>query len=225
MRWSDIEWRNKSALVTIRDTKENQLRHALISMHSINHLLAWRNQYPGDATGENYVFLNFEGTPIHYRSLVKLYEGLQFEKQGKKKIRRMPKFTPHDVRRWRTTNLYRQGTSRSTVCTMLWGSTKTTCDSGYSQFGAGDMYSELEVLYGISETTDTQKPLQPNYCPACGTLNAAGIRFCGQCGRSLSEEATQHLTTVEIDLRKSPEYLEALREYIKSEIQKEVNRK
>lgn len=225
LRWKDIEWRNKSAIVTIRDTKENQIRTALISMHSIQHLLSWRNQYPGDATGENYVFVNSEGNYLAYRSLAKIYSQIQFEKRGKKQHRRMPRFTPHDVRRWRTTNLYRQGVSRSTACVMLWGSTKTKCDSGYSQFSASDMHSELEVLYGISETTDTQKPLQPNYCPACGTLNAAGIRYCGSCGRPLSEEATQNISALETIIRQSPEYLASLQEYIKSEIQREINRK
>lgn len=223
LRWGDIEWRSKSALITIRDTKEDQLRKALISMHSVQHLLAWRNMYPGDPRGEAHVFLNSENKNLTYPSIEKIYHNLQFETKGKKKIRRMPKFTVHDVRRWRTTNLYRQNVSRSTVCKMLWGSTKTKCDSGYSQFSTGDMHSELEVLYGISEIRDTQKPLQPNYCPACGTLNAAGIRFCGSCGRCLSDDAADQLSSVELSIRQSPEYLAALQEYIREEVKKEVD--
>ena len=149
--------------------------------------------------------------------LLRMYKKLQETKPN------MPKFTPHDLRRFRTTNLKRQGVSRSALTTMLWGSENTRCDAGYSQFGPQDAISEMEVLHGIKERTDTQKPLQPNYCPACGTLNAAGIRFCGSCGRCLSDDAADQLSSVELSIRQSPEYLAALQEYIRAEVKKEVD--
>lgn len=219
MRWQDIEWRSKSAKVIIRDSKQSQLREAYISMNSISHLLAWRNMYPGDADGMSYVFLNQKGDYISYHTLRTMYRKLQESREG------LPPFTPHDLRRFRTTNLKRQGVSRSALTTMLWGSENTRCDAGYSQFSADDAISEMEVLHGIKEQTDTQKPLQPNYCPRCGTLNAAGIRFCGQCGSSLSADAINSMNSLESDLRQSPEYLSALQEYIRKEVQKEMQKR
>lgn len=217
LRWQDIEWKSKSATVTIRDSKQGQLREAYISMNSIQYLLTWRNMYPGEAEGMNYVFLDSMNDYISYHTLLRMYKKLQETKPN------MPKFTPHDLRRFRTTNLKRQGVSRSALTTMLWGSENTRCDAGYSQFGPQDAISEMEVLYGIKERTDTQKPLQPNYCPACGTLNAAGIRFCGSCGRCLSDDAADQLSSVELSIRQSPEYLAALQEYIRAEVKKEVD--
>lgn len=219
MRWQDIEWRSKSAKVNIRDSKQNQIREAYISMNSIPHLLAWRNMYPGDADGMNYVFLDKRGKFLSYHTLISMYRKIQENREG------LPPFTPHDLRRFRTTNLKRQGVSRSALTTMLWGSENTRCDAGYSQFSADDAISEMEVLHGIKERTDTQKPLQPNYCPRCGTLNAAGIRFCGACGSALSSDAVNSMNTLESDLRQSPEYLSALQEYIREEVKREMQRR
>lgn len=216
MRWQDIEWRSQYAKVIIRDSKCAQIREAYISMNSISHLLAWRNMYPGDADGMSYVFLDQNGDYISYHTLRRMYQKLQAGCEG------LPPFTPHDLRRFRTTNLKRQGVSRAALTTMLWGSENTRCDAGYSQFSPEDALSEMEVLHGIKERTDTQKPLQPNYCPACGTLNAAGIRFCGSCGRSLSDEATADISSIEQIIRQSPEYLSALQSYIQEMVKKEM---
>lgn len=209
LRWSDIEWRDKSAMVKIRDSKESQIRSAFVSL-SIPHLIIWRNMYPGKADGENYVFLNAWGDPLKYATYSKLLRDLQFTRRDGTSVRRMPAFTPHDLRRWRVTNLYIQGVSRSAVCTQMWGSTKTVYDSGYSQFSTEDMYSEIEVLYGIREKTTKQKPLEMIYCPACLTLCSPGIRYCPQCGKALDGDAVSELETIKAEIKKSPEFLREL---------------
>ena len=209
LRWSDIEWRDRSAMVKIRDSKENQIRSAFVSI-SIPHLITWRNMYPGKPEGENFVFLNSYGAPLKYAAYVKLLKSLQFTHRDGMRIRRMPEFTPHDLRRWRVTNLYIQGVSRSAVCTQMWGSTKTVYDSGYSQFSTEDMYSEIEVLYGIREITAKQKPLDMIYCPACLTLCSPGIRYCPQCGKPLASEAVNELEKIKAEIKKSPEFLREL---------------
>ncbi|HJJ96799.1 MAG TPA: tyrosine-type recombinase/integrase, partial [Methanocorpusculum sp.] len=80
LRWKDIQWRNRSAVITIRVTKTNQelQRTAHISMNSVSQLLAWRNEYPGDPTGENYVWLNQEGKPLKYNTYERKLKDLQF---------------------------------------------------------------------------------------------------------------------------------------------------
>lgn len=209
LRWSDIEWRNKSAMVKIRDSKEDQIRSAFVSL-SIPHLIIWRNMYPGKPEGENFVFLNSYREPLKYEAYSKILNNLQFTHLDGVRIRRMPKFTPHDLRRWRVTNLYIQGVSRSTVCTQMWGSTKTRYDSGYSQFSTEDMYSEIEVLYGIKEKTARQKPLEMIYCPACLSLCSPGIRYCPQCGKALADDAVSELESIKSEIKKSPEFLREL---------------
>lgn len=209
LRWSDIEWRNKSAQVRIRDSKEDQIRYAFTAL-SLPHLIAWRNMYPGKPEGENFVFLNNYQEPLKYAVYTKILKNLQFTHRDGIRIRRMPAFTPHDLRRWRVTNLYIQGASRSTVCKQMWGSTKTTYDSGYSQFSTEDMYSEIEVLYGIREKTAKQKPLDMIYCPACLSLCSPGIRYCPQCGKALADDAVSELETIKAEIKKSPEFLREL---------------
>ena len=196
LRWKDIEWRDKSALVTISDTKENQSRKAFISANSISCLLIWRNMYPGTASGDNLVFINNRNTPIKYITYAKYVRDLQFTYENGERVRRMPQFTPHDIRRWRATNLFIQGASRSAVCTQLWGTTKTVMDSVYSQYDSENMFSEMEQLYGIAEEPDNLKPLAPNYCPVCQTLNPQGNRYCKDCGAALDPAAAEALATL-----------------------------
>lgn len=215
LRWCDIEWRDKSAMVRIRDSKEGQIRSAFVSL-SIPHLIAWRNMYPGKPEGENFVFLNNYQEPLKYAVYTKILKSLQFTRRDGCRIRRMPAFTPHDLRRWRVTNLYIQGVSRSAVCTQMWGSTKTVYDSGYSQFSAEDMYSEIEVLYGIKEKTAKQKPLDMIYCPACLSLCSPGIRYCPQCGKALADDAVSELETIKAEIKKSPEFLRELASLLSS---------
>lgn len=222
MRWKDIQWRDRFAIVTVRATKTRQelQRTALISMNSVSHLLAWRNEYPGDPTGENYVWLNQNGDPLKYPTYERKLKELQFTHKDGKKVRRMPDFSSHDIRRWRVTNLYIQGVSRSSVCLQMWGSTNTRMDSVYSQFSKKDMYNELERLYGIKSEIDRQKPLQPNYCSHCGRLNPPGQRFCGDCGQSLIKEAGDELIEAKNSIRISPEYLSQLQEIIQITVNK-----
>lgn len=96
------------------------------------------------------------------------------------------------------------------MCTQMWGSTKTVYDSGYSQFSTEDMYSEIEVLYGIREKTAKQKPLDMIYCPACLTLCSPGIRYCPHCGKALADDAGSELETIKAEIKKSPEFLREL---------------
>lgn len=209
LRWCDIEWRDKSAMVKIRDSKEGQIRSAFVSI-SIPHLITWRNMYPGEPEGENFVFVNSHLDPLKYAVYSKMLRNLQFTHRDGCRLRRMPAFTAHDLRRWRVTNLYIQGVSRSAVCTQMWGSTKTVYDSGYSQFSTEDMYSEIEVLYGIREKTAKQKPLDMIYCPACLSLCSPGIRYCPQCGKALADDAVSELETIKAEIKKSPEFLREL---------------
>lgn len=217
LRWCDIEWRNKSAMVSIRDSKEDQIRYAPVAL-SIPHLITWRNMYPGKPEGENFVFLNSYNKPLKYAVYTRILKNIQFTRRDGCRIRRMPAFTSHDLRRWRVTNLLIQGVSRSAVCTQMWGSTKTVYDSAYSQFSTEDLYSEIEALYGIKEKTAKQKPLDMIYCPACLSLCSPGIRYCPQCGKALADDAVNELELIKSEIKRSPEFLRELQEIVRSQI-------
>lgn len=222
LNWQDIEWRDKAACVHIHDTKTDKERSAFVSMHSVSYLRQWMEMYPGIPKGDNPVFINDIQTRMLYSVYLRDLKKLQFKYVNGKRVRRMPEFSPHDLRRWRATNLFRQGVSRSTVCNQLWGTTKTTYDSVYSQFNEEDAYSEMEVIYGIKDKTDIQKPLPPNYCPICGKLNPAGQRFCGSCGFALQEDAQKDVTVVETAVAMSPQYMTMVQQYIRDEVRKAV---
>lgn len=221
LSWQDVEWRDKSAVIHIRDTKSNHAdRPSFVSLHSVKYLQEWMEMYPGVPKGDAPIFLNRINTQMKYAIYERELEKLQFTYVDGVKRRRMPKFSSHDIRRWRATNLFRQGATRSTVCLQLWGNTATRYDSVYSQFSEEDMYSELETIYGIKEKTDMQKPLPPNYCPICGSLNPAGKRYCGECGFALQSDAQKEVAIVENAVSVSPTYLTMMQQFVKDEVRK-----
>lgn len=199
VRWSDIAWKDQSAEVSITDTKQNQIRKAMISIQTLGYLIPWRNLYPGDPSGSNYIFLDQNGKYMSY--LVYSNHLKRVFTLANRSIKRsggqpLQKFSPHDIRRWRTTDLQRKKVSRPTIAMMLWGNVHTNTDSVYSQFNQADAISEMEVTTGIKSETPTQKPLSLNYCPACKTLHPSSTRFCSECGTALiySAAADPHHT-------------------------------
>lgn len=188
IRWADITWKDKSAEVTITDTKQNQIRKAMISIQTLGYLIPWRNLYPGDPSGTNYIFLGQNGKFMSYLTYsnhlkrVFILANRSIEQSGGQQLQ---KFSPHDIRRWRTTDLQRKKVSRSTIAMMLWGNVHTNTDSVYSQFNQADAISEMEVTTGIKSETPTQKPLALNYCPTCKTLHPSSTRYCSECGTTL----------------------------------------
>ena len=205
IRWGDITWKDKSAVVLIRDTKCNQRRTAYITMASIAPLREWRNMYPGLAEGEAPAFVMSNGEKVKYGYYITRLRRLQFNPDGS---RRMPHLTPHMLRNSRVTNLHVQGVSRSTICMQHWGTTNTNMDSVYSKFADSDAIAEFDSLYGISEKSEAQKPLGPNYCSFCGTLNTPSARYCSGCGRSLTESAEVDLNSVIESVQKSNKYMQ-----------------
>lgn len=211
LRWGDIEWRDKGAKVRIRDSKQDQIRFAFISMHSVSLLRIWRNMYPvGDAAGDDYVFLNKINRPLKYGVASRIVESLQWTHIDGKRVRRMPKFTCHEIRDWRATNLTKQGVSQAAISMQLWNKPKAEYYNAYARYSAEDSWNEIAALNGAAEHTPDQKPLDINYCPYCAVINPPGVKFCNECGMALTREAMSEVERVRLMVRKGPGYKRAL---------------
>lgn len=206
IRWGDIEWRNKSAVVTIRDTKCSQTRRAFVSMHTLSYLLEWRNAYPGSPEGESFVFLNERGDHLSYRSMSAKWTrsiaavraaGVKMENKGL-----------YSIRKSRISGLFRQGVSAAAIIDQHWKNKKTAMVETYSNFNSDDAVAELEVLHGIRDKSSQQKPLPPNYCSQCKTLNPAGNRYCAGCGKPLRAESMVAAEMVQNVLAANPQLMD-----------------
>ena len=210
IRWGDIEWRNKSAVVTIRDTKCSQTRRAFVSMHTLAYLLEWRNSYPGTPEGESFVFLNELGEHLSYRSMSARWDrsitavnaaGVKMDNKGL-----------YSIRKSRISGLFRQGVSAAAIIDQHWKNKKTAMVETYSNFNSDDAVAELEVLHGIRDKSAQQQPLAPNYCPVCKTLNPAGNRYCAGCGNPLRAESAAVAEKVQTVLAANPQLMNLFEE-------------
>lgn len=180
MMWGDIVFEDQTARITIRDTKENTRRTAFV-IAGLEHLIAWRNAYPGLAAGENPVFITRSGGRLRYANMVKMYHCWQ-DAAG------IPRGPTHYMRKSRATNLVLQNMPEHVIKSILWNNQKTSCYDAYVHITENDVRDGLLTNYGLRAPTTAQTPTIPIQCPACRFVNAPDSAYCRHCGQPLTDE-------------------------------------
>ena len=181
MTWKDLHF-NDTNVTIFTDFKTGKARTIPI-IASREYLSQWRNDYPGDPTGDNFVFITFRGKPLRYASLLKHIRSIAARANIQKHI------TLHLFRHSRITALARSGLSESTIKLLAWGTLETTMMSTYAHLTLDDVTASLEELSGIKrpEKTRESRKMKPLQCPHCAHINSPGMVFCGSCGSALDE--------------------------------------
>lgn len=196
MTWKDLRF-NDTNVTIYTDFKTGKPRNIPV-IASREYLSQWKNDYPGDPTGDNFVFVTFRGGPMKYPSLLKHIRGIAARAGIQKHV------TLHLFRHSRITALARSGMSESTIKLLAWGSLQTTMMGTYAHLTLDDVTASLEEMSGIQrrEKTRESKKMKPVQCPHCGNINSPGMQFCGTCGTPLDESALSQ-TEVVLDMLKT----------------------
>jgi len=181
MTWKDVHFNDMNVMINT-NFKTGKARNIPI-IASREYLSQWRNDYPGDPTGDNFVFVTIRGAPMRYASLLKHIRSIAARAGIEKHI------TLHLFRHSRITALARSGLSESTIKLLAWGSLETTMMSTYNHITNDDVVNSLEEMNGIvrPEKTRESRKMQPVQCSHCGNVNSPGMSFCASCGAALNE--------------------------------------
>ncbi|MGV8108981.1 tyrosine-type recombinase/integrase [Methanospirillum sp.] len=181
MRWKHLTFDGTGVIATVR-FKTEKTRHVRLVL-SKEHLIKWRSAYPGDATGDSFVFLTERGKPMTHAGITRQLGRLE------KRAGIDRHLTLHLFRHSRITHLLQQGVSESVIKMMMWGTIETKMFRDYAHLTGDDIDRELFSLYGIEHATAqvTDKKIEPHICPHCKELNSPISKFCHVCGHGLGD--------------------------------------
>lgn len=183
LQWQDVTFNNWGARIRT-DGKTGKPRSIPIISYR-DYLAAWKAEYPKDASGENFVFLNMHGKPLQYRGVVKSIQRFAQEAGITKKV------TLHTFRHSRVTHALRGGMQETICKKVFWGNENTNMIATYSHLVDDDTDRAFAKLAGVElpDVGPKSEALTPIQCPRCTHVNPPGNLHCGKCGLALTEEA------------------------------------
>jgi len=186
--------------VLIRTSAKTGKERAIRLTFSAPYFAQWKSDYPGNPEGINPVFLSHriykaaggEHVPLEMDAIVRLIRGLR-KKTGIERLQ------PSIFRPSRITHDVQDGYDSSYLMLKNWGTLKTPMLQVYAKPGEDYITRYALEKAGIkipTKSRERSKALDPITCPQCSTLNPPGKRFCGQCGRSLTEDAKMQVDEI-----------------------------
>ncbi|HJJ32470.1 MAG TPA: tyrosine-type recombinase/integrase [Methanocorpusculum sp.] len=185
LRWKDITVQTWGIQCTLHDTKTDKIRTVPCVMYA-QYVHLWRNQYPGDASGDNFVFVTRYNKPIQYRGVLKEIDRCREAAGITKRI------TLHIFRHSRITHVLREGMSETLVKKAFWGNAKTNMIETYGHLTSDDIRIQYMKMAGV--TVDEEKPdisPKPITCSRCHKILPPGTSYCPDCGMALTEAAAE----------------------------------
>ena len=183
IRWRDLVFDDGGVKMNV-EFKTRKPRYIRLVM-AREHLVRWRDNYPGDPNGDAYVFLTRFNHPFTHSIFTKNLRNIAARAGVEKKI------TPHLLRHTRVTDMISSGAKESIVSLMCWGSVGSQMMKKYLHLTGVQIDDEIARLYGIRPAGRPKKDeeFKPRQCPHCGEVASPTSRFCPRCGSPLTEEA------------------------------------
>ncbi len=190
LKWKDVTFSEWGARIRTSE-KTGRLRTIPIITYR-EYLAKWKTSYPGDPTGDNFVFLTSRGDPMQYRGLAKAVSNFAKAAGIEKKI------TLHSFRHSRITHALRGGMQETLAKKAFWGNQSTQMIATYSHLVDEDVDNAFATLAGVElpDSDRTNESPEPVQCPNCHLVMPPGSRFCGRCGMTLTVEAAETVNTV-----------------------------
>lgn len=203
LRWENVQFDSAGIVVNIK-YKTKKPRYVRLIM-SKNALAAWKANYPGDPSGEAFVFVNNRDEMSQYNSIRKILERAISKTTITKKV------NLHLFRHSRITHLMQEGVSNSVIQMVMWGTLNSPSFTTYAHLTGIDVDREMCKLYGVETaiTSKKEKSLTPIICSRCKEICGPTTRFCPSCGQPLNSETINEYDDLQDWLMKNKSYLAA----------------
>ena len=199
MTWGEVKFDEIGAVVSTRMKTKWPRRVRLIP--SAKYLSRWRNDFPGDPTGDTLVFCTREGRALTWTGVGAQLRRIASRAGITKRI------TPHLFRHSRITDLIRRGVSKTAIEMMMWGHVGTNQITTYAHLTDIDLDAALLDSYGIRRKEPaTARAMDPRECPRCASINRPTDAFCEVCGAPLTGEVAMTMDDIRRAIEATPEW-------------------
>lgn len=174
LRWGQVQ-RLKHGVAITTDKKTGYQRRIPCTVCG-TYLNAWRNDYPGDPTGNNHVFLTKDREPYQYSGFQYVLRKIRrrLREGGHPEI--AAKLGWHVLRHTRLTDYARRGMSETTLGHIGWGHRSAMIEC-YVHMSRDDIEREVMAIAGIQD--DRTEPVKPIFvlgiCPSCAFTDVHGM--------------------------------------------------
>lgn len=189
LRWGQINFpKDKDWSMIINVSDKTGVPRMVPLVMSKPFMVQYMNDMKPSRGKNEYVFLTNRGLPLQYAGVTKTLKLAADAAKIEKHV------TPHLFRHSRITHMIADGMGESIVKAIMWGNQSTDMLKTYSHISNDTIMDAVAQRYGIKkpETREEKKLFEPIQCPECGTVNAPGMRYCGICMQSLTNEAKKH---------------------------------
>ncbi len=188
LNWDDITFEEEGVWVNIRTTKTDYNRLIWLVVYR-EYLIAWRNTYPGDPSGNRPVFVDMKGNRYKFGALESIFHD-RCEAIG------LPYIPTGYMRKTRGMHMVLEGLPEYVVKSIMWGNINTAVYKYYVNPTASNVRDALMEHMGVIQKTPAQKVLGPITCPKCLYINSPDSDFCKHCGLPLNKQDAQLIEEV-----------------------------
>lgn len=188
LEWEDVNFDKYGATLNTAKKTGKPRRIRIINM--AGHLKSWKNDYPGEPSGKNPVFVNLDTVKDHHaitRGALKKILAKAVANSGIQGKR----IHMYLFRHSRVTNMLAEGIPTSVIGLQMWGSLDSTMMKTYGHLSDVQTDTILLAHAGITESKKMVSQSKPVACPSCASINTAGLKYCGVCGAVLDPEEYQ----------------------------------
>lgn len=201
MSWDQIAFDEVGVKINVNLKTEKPRYIRLVA--ATQYLLAWRNDYPFEPSGEALVFLSQQNKPLKYAAVLKQVRKIAARAEISKNV------TLHLFRHSRITHLIQLGYSEAIIKKMMWGDINTTMFKTYVHLCDTDTDNEIYKQEGIVNREESDRDAMAlQQCHNCFEINAPTATFCQKCGQPLFEEARISLEAIMRDIELTQEFKE-----------------
>jgi len=192
LAWKDLDFVNED-VVTAQTTVKTGVERKVPMFMCREYLTAWKNEYPGDPTGTNAVFVNRYREPFRYSTAHELLKRIGDKVKELKGVDLGNRLKLHQFRRASITHDVNKNRPISHICMEKWGRSYSPMIERYAKPGEAEILNSKIEVSGVERVKRKYEKkkgaMQPIPCPKCGMVSGPTARWCATCGRSLSEEA------------------------------------
>lgn len=192
LAWKDLDFINED-VVTAQTTVKTGVERKVPMFMCREYLMQWKNEYPGDPTGNNAVFVNRYRQPFRYSTAHELLHRIAIRVKEIKGIDLDNRLKLHQFRRASITHDVNKNRPISHICMEKWGRAYSPMIERYAKPGEAEILNSKLEVSGVEQVKRKYEKkkgaMQPIQCPKCGMISGPTARWCATCGRSLSEDA------------------------------------
>lgn len=204
--WDSIQFPNTDERRAKFNTSKKTGKQRYIPLiESVEYILAWRNDYPGEPSRKSPLFVGLRKPyqPITQSAIKNIVYAAAKDAGIKKDVK------PYLFRHSRITHMLADEVPETIVKKIAWGSVRSHQLATYEHLTNQDTDRIMLAKAGIkTPEKKSEVGIRPRQCSHCGKVNTATARYCVLCGAALTKKAIGSEEEALSTVRSQPEIVD-----------------